>query len=637
MNNGPMIPCPYCAGTGNPTPGNDLPGGRETCIKCGGTGMIDPGTGMSRSASADPLTGRAYGSGSTSAGEEDWCAVMRDARQWILKKTAQVRGLSVEAAAPGEAMLVRIDNVLASAPTADTSVPATPVGGEEDVRSTLERFRKFVISNATQWKRGSNHHNPIWEEVVEAILRVPATPVPSNAEGNLTRDVDVARARLTELFERCTLEAARKPGSPTSEIAGWYVGQALALFPARRLSAEDDLARTLLSEAVELEAEAFDHPPYSLDSARKKDAAEVLRDVAARLARTTPTSAGKVDGVENALSERIAICAELGCVDGPGVPLRFVRDLRQHLGKAHARIAELIRSWDPATPTERQELDRLRRGWGPSSPTERERRRQDVTACLSALSVAMADLAVSDDEDVPDPARDRLDEAYERISKQYRAVIALSHALHADPQEWPDIKAAEERGAAKALAALTPSPSEGKEEAIPAGWDLEPVVKSLAGMLDTFGGYQCPEVDAAITAMQGACIDRWSMQAQMEARAVPAGWVLVPVEPTEEQKEAGREVFDQGGYLRYRTPDVYRAMLAAAPQPPTPRSGGEGQGAPSLVGADRELADAISLIEDRIRIYGRYDEPTEAALWALYELVATSRATLPALDQETGQ
>ena len=486
MNNGPMIPCPYCAGTGNPTPGNDLPGGRETCIKCAGTGMIDPGTGMSRSASADPLTGRAYGSGSTSAGEEDWCAVMRDARQWILKKTAQVRGLSVEAAAPGEAMLVRIDNVLASAPTADTSAPATPVRGEEDVRSTLERFRNFVISNATQWKRGSNHHNPIWEEVVEAILRVPATPVPSNAEG--------------------------------------------------------DLARTLLSEAVELDAESFDHAPYSLDGARKEGAAEVLRNVAARLARTTPTSAGTVDGLENALSERIAICAELGCVDGPGVPLRFVRDLRQHLGKAHARIAELIRSWDPATPTERQELDRLRRGWGPSSPTERERRRQDVTACLSALSVAMMNLAVSDDEDVPEPARDRLDEAYERISKQYGAVIALLHALHADPQEWPDIKAAEERGAAKALAALTPSPSEGKEEAIPAGWVLVPILLTDA-MLDTLH-------------------DRVRIHVMPERRAAHI---------LNEQEWWG-------------------AILEAAPQPPSPRSGGEGQGAPSLVGADRALA-----------------------------------------------
>lgn len=41
--------------------------------------------------------------------------VLKDARQWVEANTAQVRGLSAEAAAPGEAMLKRIDAAIAAA------------------------------------------------------------------------------------------------------------------------------------------------------------------------------------------------------------------------------------------------------------------------------------------------------------------------------------------------------------------------------------------------------------------------------------------------------------------------------------------------------------------------------------------
>ena len=42
---------------------------------------------------------------------------------------------------------------------------------------------------------------------------------------------------------------------------------------------------------------------------------------------------------------------------------------------------------------------------------------------------------------------------------------------------------------------------------------------ALAAMLDFWGGYECPEVDAAIAVMQELGEDRWSMQAQMEAES----------------------------------------------------------------------------------------------------------------------
>jgi hypothetical protein len=43
---------------------------------------------------------------------------------------------------------------------------------------------------------------------------------------------------------------------------------------------------------------------------------------------------------------------------------------------------------------------------------------------------------------------------------------------------------------------------------------------ALAAMLDFWGGYECPQVDAAIAVMQELGEDRWSMQAQMDASKI---------------------------------------------------------------------------------------------------------------------
>ena len=124
--------------------------------------------------------------------------------------------------------------------------------------------------------------------------------------------------------------------------------------------------------------------------------------------------------------ERKAICAALGCVDRPGVPLKFIGILRRDLDKAHERHVELLRSWDNATLTERQELDRLRRGWGPTTPTERMARHADLVDCLQVLSCAMSDVLTDVDEEADaEAAQKRLDEAYERLSKGYAQISAL--------------------------------------------------------------------------------------------------------------------------------------------------------------------------------------------------------------------
>ena len=47
---------------------------------------------------------------------------------------------------------------------------------------------------------------------------------------------------------------------------------------------------------------------------------------------------------------------------------------------------------------------------------------------------------------------------------------------------------------------------------------------------------------------------------------IPEGWVLVPIEPTEEMKHAGRAAAWSGAVAYNETRDIYKAMLEAAPQ-----------------------------------------------------------------------
>lgn len=135
-----------------------------------------------------------------------------------------------------------------------------------------------------------------------------------------------------------------------------------------------------------------------------------------------------------------AVCQELGCVAKSGVALRFVQDLRKQLSQAHERQDWLLRSWDDATITERQELDRMRRGWGPTTPTERMRRKDDVRAAMHCISSAMSDVTLSEeDAEAADPEVNRLlDEAHERLREHYAATIAILDDME-EPLPRPDL------------------------------------------------------------------------------------------------------------------------------------------------------------------------------------------------------
>lgn len=95
---------------------------------------------------------------------------------------------------------------------------------------------------------------------------------------------------------------------------------------------------------------------------------------------------------------------------------------------AHERHIELIKTWDAASPTERQELDRLRRGWGPSTPTERMARRTDLQAAMRSIEDAMT-AVLPDEKGGDDLTIDHFQTAYDALSKSHRGIIALLHAL----------------------------------------------------------------------------------------------------------------------------------------------------------------------------------------------------------------
>jgi cellobiose-specific phosphotransferase system component IIA len=119
------------------------------------------------------------------------------------------------------------------------------------------------------------------------------------------------------------------------------------------------------------------------------------------------------------------ICKELGCTTAPGVALRFAKELRRDLGRAHQRHVELIQTWDDA------------------SPTERMARRTDLQAAMRSIEAAMTSV-LPDEEKDEEPTWEQLQVAYDRLSKAHREIIDLLQALPelAEPDPVPATVAA---------------------------------------------------------------------------------------------------------------------------------------------------------------------------------------------------
>ena len=77
-----------------------------------------------------------------------------------------------------------------------------------------------------------------------------------------------------------------------------------------------------------------------------------------------------------------------------------------------------------------------------------------------------------------------------------------------------------------------------------------PIEKCDHVPVTTFGGDYCIKCDAPI---------------ESNDHPAPAGWQLVPVEPTEAMKVAGSDAL--GVYHCGSPPDIYKAMLQVAPKP----------------------------------------------------------------------
>jgi len=259
-------------------------------------------------------------------------------------------------------------------------------------------------------------------------------------------------------------------------------------------------------------------PIWTWATANERERSEYLAKadilIAGSIASEHARLTERAEKAEAGQAERQAICAALGCIDKPGLPLEFVKDLQRQLTKSYARNDELLRSWDRATPTERQELDRMRRGWGPSSPTERARRQEDVAVCVRALGGALTELSVSEEDanSVPEEAQAYLDAAHDRVEKAYFAAIAVTEAIRKDPDEWPDIKAAEERGAFAAEDELTTLKAAAARDAeviarmrdglkaaeqrfsdISAGWAFQPRLHAATGATEARAILTSPE------------------------------------------------------------------------------------------------------------------------------------------------
>ena len=66
-------------------------------------------------------------------------------------------------------------------------------------------------------------------------------------------------------------------------------------------------------------------------------------------------------------------------------------------------------------------------------------------------------------------------------------------------------------------------------------------------------------------------MDANELRALADAQPVPAGWKLVPVEPTQAMNNAGLSAVNQ--YGKRLVWETYKAMLAAAPQAEPKRTG----------------------------------------------------------------
>jgi hypothetical protein len=100
------------------------------------------------------------------------------------------------------------------------------------------------------------------------------------------------------------------------------------------------------------------------------------------------------------------------------------------------------------------------------------------------------------------------------------------------------------------------------------------ITKELIEAMEILKGFDCGDKSSLSEAIRGVEVE---LQRQRERQAVPSGWKLVPIEPTDNMLDDGHEALDDRHHtgrfgecpgLKWSDAKAcYQAMLAAAPSP----------------------------------------------------------------------
>lgn len=310
-----------------------------------------------------------------------------------------------------------------------------------------------------------------------APIAPPLTRSPAMTELDPVKVLDRLIAAAKLLYANAEGCAVNHHGEDFSVhgLPGWLADCAADISAAQSLGARAMQAARAGMSGKALNVDALAQEIRRVDGQNKLGAGALAETLMPFLGAHAMQAA--VAGVRD---DYAAICKELGCVEKPGVPLRFIQEMRKSLSAARERIDWLLRSWDDATITERQELDRMRRGWGPTTPTERMLRHRDLRDCMKVLSGALTDLTTPEDDNADPEVEARLQEAYDRVNKRYLASLEILRRLD-EPLERPDLSPAVPQ---EDIAA--------RHDAVANSWLSDPVIKAAV-----HGSIPAPAADVA--------------------------------------------------------------------------------------------------------------------------------------------
>jgi hypothetical protein len=93
-----------------------------------------------------------------------------------------------------------------------------------DFAFLLWKFREFTIRNATQWTLGSNHHNPIWAEVAEALDSVGMNNTTPPRRRVIMHECEHCKTIMPTSTEPCPICSTVGNYQKIPGASDWYCG-----------------------------------------------------------------------------------------------------------------------------------------------------------------------------------------------------------------------------------------------------------------------------------------------------------------------------------------------------------------------------------------------------------------------------